>query len=205
LETIMRILILYGTSEGQTRKIASFVADRCRAAGHDVKLVDATDRHTSVRAADFDATIIAARVHAGTYQRAVLAFARDNRHILGIMPNAFLSVSMSAARLSPMDGTRLESYIAGFTRRTGWSPEQVLHVAGARLYTRHNAVGRWIFGLIDGHRFPTDRDHEWTNWRALERFADEFLARARDTGTVTIEPGFASPAHHHPAPHPNQA
>jgi menaquinone-dependent protoporphyrinogen oxidase len=202
LEIVMRILILYGTSEGQTRKIAGFVADRCRTAGHEVELADATDRHSSVRAADFDAAIIAARVHAGAYQRAVVAFARDNRHILGIMPNAFLSVSMSAARLSPMDGTRLESYVAGFTRRSGWAPEQVLHVAGARLYTRHNAVGRWILGLIDGHRFPTDRDHEWTDWPALERFTGQFLARARGTGAVIVEPGFAGQAarhHSHPA------
>ena len=34
------ILVAYATHEGQTRKISQFIAERIRAAGHDVDLVD---------------------------------------------------------------------------------------------------------------------------------------------------------------------
>lgn len=37
----MRVLIVYGTAEGQTRKIASFAADRLTSRGHTVLLADA--------------------------------------------------------------------------------------------------------------------------------------------------------------------
>ena len=38
----MRILICYGTTEGQTRKIAEFIADVVKRGGHEPALFDAT-------------------------------------------------------------------------------------------------------------------------------------------------------------------
>jgi menaquinone-dependent protoporphyrinogen oxidase len=170
----MHILLLYGTSEGQTRKIAGFVAERLRAVGHDVLLRDAMRPYPPVHAADFDAVIIAARVHAGGYQRQIVAFTRANRAALERIPNAFLSVSMSAARLARGDEARLAHYVSHFITRSGWRPEHVLHVAGARLYLRHNFIGRAILRLVDGNRFDVRQNHEWTDWQALETFTARF-------------------------------
>lgn len=172
----MSILIVYGTSEGQTRKIAAFLARRLEDAGHAVTLADAIRQPVVPRASDFDAVIVAARVHAGRYPREVVRFVRANRAALGTMPNVFVSVSKSAARLAIGDDQRLQKYVGDFLHRTGWAPARVFHVAGARLYTRHGALGRWILGLVDGNRFSTNRDYEWTDWAALETFADEFAA-----------------------------
>jgi menaquinone-dependent protoporphyrinogen oxidase len=83
------------------------------------------------------------------------------------MPNAFVSVSMSAAGHVPGDAERVKSYAAHFEAHTGWTPKQVAHVAGARKYTTHNALGRWILGIVDGHRYDTAQDHEFTDWSAL--------------------------------------
>lgn len=176
----MHILLLYGTSEGQTRKIAGYVAERLRAAGHDVLLRDVLRLDPPVHAADFDAVIIAARVHAGSYQRQIVAFARINRTALERIPNAFLSVSMSAARLTGGDEARLARYVNRFITRSGWRPEHVLHVAGARLYLRHNFIGRAILRLIDGNRFDVRQNHEWTDWQALDAFAAGFDASLRN-------------------------
>lgn len=129
-----------------------------------------------LRASDFGAAVIAARVHAGGYPRQVMDFVRANRAALEVIPNAFVSVSMSAAKLVPGDEGRIAKYIGDFIGRGGWTPNCVYHVAGARYYTRHNAVGRWMLGLVDGHRYETDRDHEWTDWVALAKSADECLA-----------------------------
>ena len=175
----MRILVLYGTSEGQTAQIASFVADRLRQQGEDVVLVDVLRPPPGLRAGDFDAAIVAARVHAGRYQRQIVRFGRENRDALDAIPNAFLSVSMSAADLRPGDMERAEGYVRAFVRQAGWRPHQTLQVAGARLYTRHNALGRWILGLVDRKALDTTRDHVWTDWAALDRFAAGFAATAR--------------------------
>jgi menaquinone-dependent protoporphyrinogen IX oxidase len=71
---------------------------------------------------------------------------------------------------------RARAYVDAFIAQTGWTPRQVFHVAGARLYTRQNRIGRWILGMVDRHRFDTRRDHVWTDWIALEQFAASFSA-----------------------------
>lgn len=174
----MRILILYGTSEGHTQKIATFVGDLLARRGHLVTTVDVVHRPTALRVADFDATIIAARVHAGLYQSQLVRLVESNRRTLAAMPNAFLSVSMSAANLQPGDLERAKRYVDSFIRRTGWQPRVVVQVAGARLYTRHSAISRWILGLVDRKAFDTSKDHVWTDWDALGQFADDFAEAA---------------------------
>ncbi len=39
----MKVLIVYGTTEGQTRKIASFLKDETEKLGHQVTLTDSTN------------------------------------------------------------------------------------------------------------------------------------------------------------------
>ena len=183
----MQVLIAYGTSEGQTRKIAQFVADRLTAAGDEVALVDVTKLPRHFDLSRYDAAIIAARVHAGAYQSAVKRLVRGNLQALAAMPNAFLSVSMSAAGHVPGDPERVAAYAKGLTARTGWTPEQVHHIPGARKYASHNALGRWILGIVDRHRYDTSRDHEFTDWMAVAALADrlhtDFARRAPATGS----------------------
>ena len=64
-----RILVLYGTTDGHTAKVARSVAEtlRCQGAGvvvHDARLVDGTP-------ADYDGVIVAPSVRGGRYQKAV--------------------------------------------------------------------------------------------------------------------------------------
>jgi menaquinone-dependent protoporphyrinogen oxidase len=171
----MRILILYGTSEGQTRKIAQRLAERLVALGQVVSPIDVDHCPPALAADDFDATIIAARVHAGRYPRRILSFISANQLALKRRPSAFLSVSMSAALHVPGDKKRLDRYVSDFIGRTGWTPARIYHVAGARLYTRHNVVGRWLLGIVDRHRYDTNQDHEFTDWPAVDRLAEAFL------------------------------
>ncbi|MDR3475993.1 MAG: flavodoxin domain-containing protein [Devosia sp.] len=169
----MHVLIAYGTSEGQTRKIAGFFADRLQAAGDAVTLHDVTRLPRDFDVGAFDAAVIAARVHAGSYQRAVANLVRTNLEVLDSMPNAFVSVSLAAAGHVPGDAERTKRYVARLAARTGWSPKQLAHVAGGRKYTAHNALSRWILGMVDRHRYDTAQDHEFTDWTALAAFVDQ--------------------------------
>ena len=46
----MKILLLYGTTEGQTRKVSEFVANKLRSYGDVVTMLDATALPASVAA-----------------------------------------------------------------------------------------------------------------------------------------------------------
>jgi menaquinone-dependent protoporphyrinogen oxidase len=186
-ETTMNIMVLYGTSEGQTRKVARYVADQLREYGVDVTVRNILDEPQNIKISGYDAVILAGRVHAGQYQRQLVKFIREHRSEVSAIPNAFLSVSMSAAGLRPGDMERAQGYAAALANQTGWAPLFTEHVAGARLYTRHNAVARWLLGLVDGNRFDTSRDHEWTDWNELRLFAEIFVKEVTVRGVQSLE------------------
>jgi menaquinone-dependent protoporphyrinogen oxidase len=184
----MGILVLYGTSEGQTRKIAEFCADRLREQGLTALTVDA--RQTSdLDPTAFEAAIIASRIRAGRHPRSVIAFVRRYRSILASVSTLFLPVSMSAARQDPDDARRLAQYLRRFVQNTGWTPERVHDVAGARLYRRHGRIARWILGLVDHNRYDTSRDHEFTDWGDLGKVVADWAASVRRRRQSEIERG----------------
>lgn len=174
----MRILVLYGTSEGQTQKIASFIADRLKQLNHDTEILDVARQSVNMDIAGFDAVILAARVHGGQHHRGTVSFAARHKAALEAMPNAFVSVSMSAARHLPDDEGRLAEYRRQFIQSTGWTPERFLEVAGARLYTKHGPITRWVLGIADRHRYDTSVDHEFTDWAALATCVTEWTEDA---------------------------
>jgi menaquinone-dependent protoporphyrinogen oxidase len=172
----MKILVLYATSEGQTRKIAEYAAECLRGRQHDVTLADAAANLSQLDLHAFGATILASRVHAGRHHRAIIAFAKQHDKLLRAMETAFLSVSMSAAHHSAQDSEKLAQYRAGFVKAVGWEPGRYHDVAGARLYARHNRLTRWILGMVDRHQFDTSKDHEFTDWLDLRTFIDDWAS-----------------------------
>src|SRR5688572_20658278 len=63
-----RFLIVYGTTEGHTAKVAAAMASTLQERGASVSLQNSAAPWTS-DPADYSAVIVAASVHAGTYQR----------------------------------------------------------------------------------------------------------------------------------------
>lgn len=173
----MKLLLVYGTTEGQTRKIARFVVDHLERRGHQTLLVDAIEATAAADPRGFDSVIIAASLHAGRYQSAVVHFVRQHLAAIDTRPNAFLSVSLAAASDDEDDALGLERCVIDFSQQTGWTPRFVHHVAGAFRYTSYDFLKRWAMKYI-AHRkgAPTDtsQDHELTDWADLARFIDDF-------------------------------
>lgn len=173
----MKLLIVYGTTEGQTRKIAQFVADDLAQRGYQTLLVNAIDVTTAADPRGFDAVIIAASLHAGRYQSGVVHFVSKYLAAINARPNAFLSVSLAAASDDEDDALGLERCVTEFSQQTGWRPQRIHHIAGAFRYTSYDFFKRWAMKYI-AHRkgCPTDtsQDHELTDWADLTRFVDDF-------------------------------
>ena len=172
------ILVVYGTTEGQTRKIAEFISKVVRAQGIDVETVDsATDAATKVP--PVHAAIVCGSLHQRHYQSSLLHFLRHNRAWLAGIPTAFASVSMTAVLNDAQSHAELEQVAKIFYGETGWTPRFTLHVAGALRYTQYDFFKRLVMRLIAKHYGgDTDmlHDHEYTDWDAVTRFVQNFLA-----------------------------
>jgi len=179
----MKLLLVYATTEGQTQKIAEFVADHLARVGHETRVVNATDA-TGIADADphkFDAVVIAASIHAGQYQSAIVDFVRNHVPSINARPNAFLSVSLAAASQDHDDVHGLEQCLTRFTQQTGWNPRLTHHVAGAFRYTSYDFLKRWAMKYIayrKGAPTDTSRDYELTDWADLARFIEVFAGKS---------------------------
>ena len=177
----MRILLVYATVEGQTRKIATHVAERLSGSGHDITLIDATDVKVAPAADSFDASIVLAPVHIGTFPAPLRHFAKSNVETLMARPGAFISVSLAAASADKSEVAEVADYVEKFSKETSWWPVAIHNAAGALKYTEYDFFRRWMLKRIaekEGGPTDTSRDHEFTDWDALDAFVDGFVAQA---------------------------
>jgi menaquinone-dependent protoporphyrinogen oxidase len=179
------ILVAYATTEGHTRKVAEFIAERLRIRGHRVDLVDVATATALDVSAAYQAAFIGGSVHQHKHQSPLMHFAKSNRDWLTAMPVALFSVSLAAAT-DDMD-SRLEAQRMAdeFIDESGLKPLVVRCVAGALKYTQYDYFKRLIMRMISKQRggdTDTSKDTEYTNWDDVEAFVDEFLAAARSVG-----------------------
>jgi menaquinone-dependent protoporphyrinogen oxidase len=174
----MKLLLVYGTTEGQTQKVARFVEEHLARRGHQTRVVNAIEAGAAgADPLEFDAVIIAASLHAGRYQPAIMHFVSERLPGINSRPNAFLSVSLAAASDDEDDVEGLKHCIDDFTRQTRWLPQRIHHVAGAFRYTSYDFLKRWAMKYIayrKGAPTDTSRDHELTDWAGLAQFVETF-------------------------------
>lgn len=179
----MRILLVYGTTTGQTRKICDFLAHRLGEQAHRVELFDVDQPSGEPDLTAYDTVVVAAPVRMGKYRKSVVEFAARHKHALQARSAVMLSVSMGAAnRMHPDEAhAEIAKWDAGFVLATGWQPAEIHHVAGALSYTKYDFVTRWIMKRIarsEGNATDTSVDHEYTDWADLARFAEHIAAAA---------------------------
>jgi menaquinone-dependent protoporphyrinogen oxidase len=171
-----RILVVYGTAYGQTQRIARRIVDRLADYGHELSMYQGDHLPANLSLDDYDAFLVAASIIRGRHQRYIRDFVRNHVLRLTATPSAFVSVSGAAAG----SAEEARRYMEVFFEETGWRPAFPVSFAGSMAYTQYGFVLRWIIKLISRRRGgPTDttRDHEMTDWEAVDRFADQ-LAQA---------------------------
>jgi len=174
----MKLLLVYGTGEGQTEKICRFMAEHLAGRGHQTRLVNAAEPGPASDPRDFDFVVIAASLHAGRYQSALVDYVKAHHAAIDARPNSFVSVSLAAASDDRKDVTGLNRCVIRFERDSGWKPRRIHHVAGAFRYTAYGLLKRWAMRYIayrKGGPTDTSRDHELTNWDDLTCFADSLV------------------------------
>jgi menaquinone-dependent protoporphyrinogen oxidase len=180
----MRILIVYGSTEGHTRDLCHFAARALREAGHEATVEPAGEDASEPDPGPYDALILAASLHVGRYQAPLIAYAQAQCAALNTKPSAFLSVSLSAAGHNPDDWEGLDACLARFEEDSQWSPKVVHQAAGAIRYSQYDFFKRLVIKFIalqHGQRTVTSQDYDLTDYEALERFVLAFAAEASRT------------------------
>ena len=175
----MNVLIVYGTSEGQTQKIATWTATHIREHGHRVELHDIAALAPDLKVGAFDAFIIAASVHQEHHQETITNFVFAHHELLNAKPSAFISVSLSAALED--EKTEAQKYVDRFVSGVGWHPRMTLLLGGALHFTEYDYFQEQIVKFVvmkRGGAASTARDREFTDWNALAGFIDGFVETA---------------------------
>ena len=170
-----RILIVFGTTDGHTAKVAGALAAALRLGGATVDVFDA--RGVVRMRDDYAGVIVAASLHAGGYQKSVRKWVRAHAAALAGRPTAFVSVCLGILQKDPAVDRDLAALIEQFCAEATWQPTRTKIVAGALLYRRYTWLTRWWMKRIvakAGGDTDTSRDYEYTDWDDVRAFAVEF-------------------------------
>jgi menaquinone-dependent protoporphyrinogen oxidase len=173
----MKFLIIYGTTEGQTKKIAERAGERISQEGHEVEIVNSESLEVLPNLASIDGVILASSIHQERHQDSVINLVLAHRSQLETRPTAFISVSLSAA--TPDGRAMAQQYLDRFTWVTKFEPTKTLLLAGALRFSEYDyfkvEIVKHIVSKTAGV-FDQTGDHEFTDWNALAEFIDGFVA-----------------------------
>ena len=173
-----RVLVLYGTTDGHTRKVAQRLADTIRTYNIDVDVANADV--DEVVPHGYAGVIVAASLHAGGYQPAVLRWTTRHADTLATKTTAFVTVCLGILQHEPAVQRELDRLRSAFLQTAGWQPTVTKNVAGALLYRNYNWLKRLAMVRIvrkAGGDTDTSRNYEYTDWKDVEAFAAEFAGR----------------------------
>lgn len=177
----MSILVIYASIEGQTRKIAQHIAGRLEAKGQSVVITDVREPGFAVPGR-FDGIVLCAPIHVGRYPEAFARFVADWRDAIEAAPNAFVSVTLAIHSDDAEEQAEAREFPEKLAKKTGFRSRMVHHAAGALKFLEYDFFKRYLMRRIASkENGPVDvsRDHEFTDWAALDAFTDSFLATVK--------------------------
>ena len=142
---VSRILLLYSSVYGHTRKIAEFIqADAAtRGDGVDVRPL----AQGAPDAASFDALVVGSSIRHGKHHAEVMEFVGAQQALLESRPSAFFSVSL-IARKPTRQTPETNQYVREFLARSPWKPGLIGIFGGVLDYQRYRVFDRYMIRLI---------------------------------------------------------
>jgi menaquinone-dependent protoporphyrinogen oxidase len=176
---VPRILILYSTVDGHTRRICERLRAGCAAHGNEVVLCAVDELEAApFDIAAFDTLVIGASIRYGKHRRNVHEFIARHRELLEARACAFFSVNI-VARKAQKNRPETNPYVQKFLRQTAWRPRLVEVFAGKLDYPKYGWLDRQMIRLImkiTGG--PTDPSTviDYTDWAAVDDLAQRVCA-----------------------------
>ncbi len=173
----MKILIIYATGEGQTRKVARFMEEVLQEENHKVVIADATEEPPKTEG--YDIVFVGASIHMYQYQKPIGEYIRMNSTNLNKIPSAFFSVCLMASGESEEEKAKADKLANEFVEEHKWQPNRIIQIPGALRFTKYNFFKKILMRMISnrkGNKIDTSKDHEYTDWEAVKRFCLVFMS-----------------------------
>jgi menaquinone-dependent protoporphyrinogen oxidase len=174
-----RVVVVYGTGEGQTAKVAERIVDHLDELGHAAEAIDVDRLPDGFELAGHDAVLVGASIHMGRHQEGVRSFVRSHREELSTLPSGFFQVSLSAAIDDESHQAEAMGYVEELIEDTGWHPDRIAVFGGALRYSEYGFITRSLMKLIAKRETgdtDTSRDYEYTDWEEVRQFTEAFGA-----------------------------
>ena len=169
----MKILILYSSIDGHTKKICSFISSKLKQ-NHIIEMNE-IDNDEKIKFYIYDFIIVGASIRYGTYRKSFLKFINENHNELQKLKTAFFSVNI-VARKKEKNSIYTNPYIKKFFKLSKWKPNLIEVFAGKLDYPKYNFFNKniikFIMWITNG---PTQTDIvvEFTNWNDVKKFANK--------------------------------
>ena len=169
----MKSLIIYSSTDGQTKKICEAIRENFNNKEF-IEILPLEDAfHLNIN--NYDQIILGASIRYGNYKSNLFKFIKYNIKILETKKNAFFSVNV-VARKNEKNTPDTNPYIKKFLRKTNWRPKKIEVFAGKVDYPNYNFFNKLMIRLIMFiTKGPTDISHsyEFTDWAKVKKFSKE--------------------------------
>ncbi len=170
-----KILIIYSTTDGQTRKICQRLSELSNRT-NDVD-VFSIEEIAMIDLETYEKIILGASIRYGKHSPKVFEFVKKNKDILDTKETAFFTVNV-VARKKEKNTPETNPYMKKFLELSGWKPDKLGVFAGKIDYPIYGFFDKQIIRLIMLiTKGPTDtsQTYEFTDWDKVEQFSRKVL------------------------------
>ena len=170
----MNSLIIYSTTDGQTKKICEKIKESSvnKNLYEVVSLEEAFCRDLE----KYNRIIIGASIRYGRHNPRVYKFIKKNKYILDKKKSAFFSVNVVARKIEK-NTPDTNPYIRKFLRKSNWNPKKLGVFAGKIDYPKLGFINKNVIRfimLITSGPTNTNNVYEFTDWQKVKKFIREF-------------------------------
>ncbi|WP_058911827.1 menaquinone-dependent protoporphyrinogen IX dehydrogenase [Entomohabitans teleogrylli] len=168
----MKTLLLFSTRDGQTREIATRIADQLQQYAETVVLVNLHEAG-ELDWSGYDKVVIGASIRYGHFHPALRTFVDRYAAQLNALPGAFFSVNL-VARKPEKRTPETNAYTRKFLASSAWKPDYSAVFAGALRYPRYRWFDRFMIRLImkmTGGETDVSKEIVYTDWQQVAEFA----------------------------------
>ena len=170
-----KILIVYSTTDGQTKNICEKIIKTGKKKGT-IDLLS-IDQVSGLSISKYRKIIIGASIRYGKHNPLVYEFIKLNKEELEKKITAFFTVNV-VARKKEKNLPETNPYMKKFLELSGWQPNKLAVFAGRIDYPSYRFFDRLIIRFIMFiTKGPTDvtQTYEFTDWKKVEKFSKEVL------------------------------
>jgi menaquinone-dependent protoporphyrinogen oxidase len=178
-----RALVVFHTVEGQSARVATAIATELWSRGIEA---DVWETAEAPAPDGYDGVVVGDAIRAQHHSRALRRYLRERHDALASRPLGLFQLSLTSANDDAEHTATAQRMADELIAEVDLHPDVVALLAGRLAYSQYGwftrRLMRWI-SRREGGDTDMNHDHEYTNWEAVEQFADEF-ARVLVTRTV---------------------